>query len=117
MSGKDFVVVAADTRLSYGYSIHTRNARKLCQLCVHNFVRCLTLRSTSQAVLATSGMQADQATLHKTLQTRMITYKQTHRKEMTVTALAQMLANTLYYKRFFPYYTFNVLAGVDAEGS
>jgi hypothetical protein len=55
-------------------------------------------------------------TLHKVLQYRNVTYQFNHRRPLGIHALGQLLANTLYYKRFFPYYTFNLAVGLDEEG-
>ncbi|XP_049851248.1 proteasome subunit beta type-1-like [Schistocerca gregaria] len=103
LSGSDFAIVASDTRISTGYSINTRYGTKVKQL-------------TSFCAIATSGMLADQLALHKNLEVRMVQYKQYHRKEMPTRSVAQLLSNMLYYKRFFPYYTFNVVGGIDADG-
>merc|ERR1719261_1635037 len=61
-------------------------------------------------------MKSDAITLHKMMKIRITMYQHKHRREPSVTAIAQMLSTMLYHKRFFPYYTFNILAGVDDEG-
>ncbi len=66
--------------------------------------------------MASSGMQADMAVLQKTLQAKLKMYEYSSGKQMSTTAIAQFLGNTLYYRRFFPYYTFNVLGGIDEDG-
>ena len=52
----------------------------------------------------------------KVLQNKLEWYKHQNGKYPSTTAIAQLLSNTLYYKRFFPYYTFNVLGGIDDNG-
>ncbi|KAJ7241355.1 hypothetical protein O6H91_Y438000 [Diphasiastrum complanatum] len=93
IAGLDYCVIAADTRMSVGFSILTREHSKIFQL----------------AFLASSGFQADIRTLQKHLDAR-------HKVAMSCPAMAQLLSNTLYYKRFFPYYAFNVVGGLDNEG-
>ncbi|CAH9135070.1 unnamed protein product [Cuscuta epithymum] len=66
--------------------------------------------------MASSGFQADVTALQKVLASRHLTYQHQHNKQMSCPAMAQLLSNTLYYKRFFPYYSFNVIGGLDSEG-
>ena len=75
----------------------------------------VTCRSDT-VLLVSPGFQADARTLHKVIQQRYVQYQFAHRRPMSVSAMAQLLGNTLYYKRFFPYYTFNLCCGLDAEG-
>jgi 20S proteasome subunit beta 6 len=69
-----------------------------------------------KTILASAGMQADRATLQKMMHARAVMYAHSNRRDMSCPAAAQLLSNTLYFKRFFPYYTFNILAGLDEAG-
>jgi len=103
VAGEGFCVIAADTRMSNGYSIETRDHPRVFKL-------------TDKCVLATSGCQTDFVTLIKVLRTRIKMYEHQHGKIPSCTAIAQLLSNTLYGRRFFPYYAFNVLGGIDEDG-
>jgi 20S proteasome subunit beta 6 len=103
IAGEDYAVIAADTRLSSGYSIHTRHQNKLFKL-------------SDKTVLASSGCWCDSLSLTSLVRIRMQMYKDTHQKTMTTNAVAQMLSILMYNKRFFPYYVSNILAGLDADG-
>lgn len=43
-------------------------------------------------------------------------YGYQHGKKMSVSSVAQLTSIVLYGRRFFPYYTFNILGGLDEKG-
>uniref|UniRef100_A0A6U1SFB6 Proteasome subunit beta n=1 Tax=Cyclophora tenuis TaxID=216820 RepID=A0A6U1SFB6_CYCTE len=103
ISGPDYAIVAADTRLSSGYEILSRNSTKLHPL-------------TEHCVFSGAGCKNDMNQLQSVLDIDLKVYQHNHRKSMATASVAQLLSNTLYYRRFFPYYVFGVLAGVDKDG-
>ena len=72
--------------------------------------------SNSKVVLGTGGFAGDRTTLWKQLTAKSTQYEHQHGEGMLPHAVAQNLANTLYGKRFFPYYCWNVCAGLDENG-
>merc|ERR1719281_1402132 len=66
VAGEDYCALISDTRLSQGYSIHTRENTKVVQLTPH-------------VLLASAGMQAERETLHRVLKMRMSDYEHEHR--------------------------------------
>ncbi|KAG9097314.1 Proteasome subunit beta type-6 [Ceratobasidium sp. 370] len=98
IAGEDFAVIAGDTRQTEGYSIQTRYAPKV-------------FRLTDKAVLAVNGFAADGNMFVKKW------YRHAHAKDMPLRAIARLIQTMLYAKRFFPYYVYNILSGIEEDGS
>jgi len=103
VAGEDFVVIASDTRLSEGYSILSRQSPHLFQLQPH-------------CVVGLVGFHGDVLTFTKTLQNRLKIYEYENNKKPSTSAIAQLLSNMLYSRRFFPYYVNTIVAGINNEG-
>jgi len=105
IAGAGYVIVAGDTRLNGDFCFHTRNDEsKLFQLTANTF-------------LASGGMQADRLELQQVLRHNLAWYSFNNGGTIASTqAISQLLSTVLYRRRFFPYYTFNIIAGINEKG-
>ena len=62
------------------------------------------------------GFAADGQALKERLDTIVKLYRYQHGKPISVKACAQRLSTILYQKRFFPYYVYAILGGLDEDG-
>ncbi|THH16166.1 hypothetical protein EW146_g4427 [Bondarzewia mesenterica] len=100
IAGADFTVIAGDTRQSEGFSIQTRYAPK-----------------DGPRVLAVNGFAADGNMFVKKVKQRLEWYRHAHAKDMPLRAIARLIQTMLYAQRFFPYYVYNILGGIEEDGS
>ncbi|KAH9820259.1 nucleophile aminohydrolase [Melampsora americana] len=104
ISSKSFAVIAGDTRQSEGYSIQSRYAPKVTQL-------------TDQCCIAVNGFAADAKELVKQIKQRLVWYHHTHSSMPSLQSIARLIQTMLYGRRFFPYYAYVILAGIDRDGT
>ncbi|CAE6459190.1 hypothetical protein ACGC1H_005759 [Rhizoctonia solani] len=104
IAGQDFAVIAGDTRQTEGFSIQTRYAPKV-------------FRLTDKAVLAVNGFAADGNMFVKKVKQRLEWYRHAHAKDMPIKAIARLIQTMLYAQRFFPYYVYNILSGIEEDGT
>mmetsp|Transcript_19373 Transcript_19373/g.30280 ORF Transcript_19373/g.30280 Transcript_19373/m.30280 type:complete len:252 (-) Transcript_19373:3661-4416(-) len=98
----DYLIVASDTRFTMGYSIPDRSLNRI-------------IKISDQIVLATAGMQSDIIALQDTIKERVELEFIGANINYTVEYCANFLSTILYSRRFFPYYTFNLLSGLNSE--
>lgn len=104
VAGADYVVLAADTRLSEGYTILSREEQHTFTMQPHCMIGCV-------------GFRGDCLTFVKKLEMRLRMYEyENSLKSMSTPAIAQLASTMLYYKRFFPYYVNTIVAGITPDG-
>lgn len=100
---KDGVVVATDSLISWGTMILTDKGIKAFKL-------------TDTIVLASAGLTSDYQMLVNRLKAQIKLYELREKKDISVKALAKMVANTLYARRSAPLFVQTVIVGVDDAG-
>ena len=103
IAGENFAVIASDTRLVQGYNVLSREQSKLCRL-------------NNKVYLATNGCWCDCLAFAKAMELKLRFYTFDHNKHLNASSAARLAANTLYSKRFFPYYVNLIVAGLDQDG-
>ncbi|TDZ37564.1 Proteasome subunit beta type-6 [Colletotrichum spinosum] len=111
IAGADFAIMAGDTRSTSGYSINSRYTPK-----VFKIGGTTSTQDDATIILSVVGFAADGEALKDRLDTICKIYRYRHGKPMSVTACAKRLSTILYQKRFFPYYVYAILGGLDEDG-
>jgi proteasome beta subunit len=99
---KDCVVLAAEAKATLGYLISSKETRKIYKI-------------DDKMAIAVSGSVGDAQQLIRIIKAEIELYKHEN-KEVTVNAVATLLANILQSTRYFPLLTMLILGGVDKRG-
>ncbi|BEP18054.1 archaeal proteasome endopeptidase complex subunit beta [Pyrofollis japonicus] len=102
--GKDYVILAAERRVSYGGFVASKAGKKVYKI-------------TDYLGLALAGLFADIQALTKLLKANIDYYNLVVGKRMSVRAAAKLLATILYSNKYFPFFSETLVGGIDVDGN
>jgi len=105
MSGKNCVAIVCDMR----FGVRQLMTVGLNNMKIHQL--------TEKCMTGLCGLQTDADTLAALLRFRLKMYKLEHERDMLTHTVKNMISSTLYEKRFGPYFSEPVVAGLDENNN
>lgn len=102
MTGKNCIAIAADTRYGIQQTTIATNMRKI-------------FKMHDKLYIGISGLATDMQTLHQKLIYRLKLYTLKEERQIKPNVFANMVSSMLYERRFGPYFTEPVVAGLDEK--
>ncbi|MET1128147.1 MAG: archaeal proteasome endopeptidase complex subunit beta [Thermoproteota archaeon] len=103
LRGQDFVVLAAEKRISYGGFVVSHAGKKVYKI-------------SDYLGVALAGLFADMQAIAKIISAEMEYYMLTLGRPMKVEAAARLLAAILYSNKYYPFFSEVLVGGIDLNG-
>ena len=100
---KDGVLLASERRVSYGYFVMSKTAKKVFKI-------------TDRIGIACAGLVSDMQIFARETGVYMTLYSYERERSASVKTTAKVMANLLFERRMFPLLTQTIVGGVDEEG-
>jgi len=98
------VVLASEKRVSYGFTVTSKSAKKIFKISDHLGIAC-------------AGLIGDMQAIARSLRAELKLYELDTNRKMSVRAAAKLLANILFSQRYMPLMSETLVGGVDDTGS
>lgn len=99
---KDAVVLGAERKATMGYLVADKNAQKILQLDEH-------------IAMTIAGMQGDAQALGRIIKAEFKLFELQEGRKITLESAANLMANILYSRRFYPYFVQLIIGGYDKD--
>ncbi|KAJ1465405.1 26S proteasome SU B6 [Baffinella frigidus] len=102
MADLNYCIIACDTRFTNGFTIPSKEMTRI-------------IKISDKILLGSSGMFSDIQFLQEKIQKGVEKFKKENNQHFSLSGCAHFLSSILYSRRFFPFFTFNILAGLEEE--